>query len=524
MAYTEQRGDKWRVRWKLANGKYSGGVTHDEKTGEPFTSEDEARQYGEDQETLIRLGLRKDPDKLTLGEWAATWYAGLALEPSTMRTYRSLLVGHLLPFWEQRPLHTLRAEEFDPWERSIIRAGYAPRTAQDARRLMINILGDAVPRYIPTNPAARKRGKGRKGVKRVEAYQRAVKVWPSPLETVLIAERAALLAGESDDVFAMFVTKAWTGARWSELLAFGPQSLLPDGMLDIDSKLYELSGFYLGYPKDGSLRAVDLPPFLAALLRDVAGRARACTCSGRAERPPVDGDEVVEWCTGRRRYLFLTAEGAHFGRGWSSATMRAAADGVYPGRDDRRWPRPPRPVLADAAVYGPAPPRGRAQALAGDAWPGRPVRTPWPYAVAGEEFVPPRGRGRPDWPNWPEAERPHLVTWLPIRPGLTPHGFRHGHQTWMDDAAIKKALKVERMGHEDTSMSGRYGHVTEGMREELRSVLQGLWENAIAERFKVWPTSPVPVLDAELARWREGQADKVISQFSPRNSRRALPA
>ncbi|MEV7611319.1 hypothetical protein AB0N61_17675, partial [Microbacterium sp. NPDC089320] len=277
MAYTERRGDRWRVRWKLANGKYSGGVTCDEKTGEPFASEEEARQYGDDQETLIRLGLRKDPDKVTFGEWSSTWYAGLALEPSTMRTYRALLVGHLLPFWAERPLHTLRAEEFDPWERSIVRAGYAPRTAQDARRLMINILGDAVPRYIPTNPAARKRGKGRKGVKRVEAYQRAVKVWPSPLETVLIAERAALLAGDSDDVFAMFVTKAWTGARWSELLAFGPQSLLPDGMLDIDSKLYELSGFYLGYPKDGSLRAVDLPPFLDALLRDVAARAPACT-------------------------------------------------------------------------------------------------------------------------------------------------------------------------------------------------------------------------------------------------------
>ncbi|WP_067171103.1 tyrosine-type recombinase/integrase [Microtetraspora niveoalba] len=523
MAYTEVRNGKIRVRWKQANGKYNGGVSINEKTGEPFQTEDEARQYGEDQETLIRLGLRKDRSKIKFGEWANTWYAGLALEPSTMRTYRSLLSGHLMPVFEERYLDDLEDSEFDPWERSIVRAGYAPRTARDARTLMINILGDAVPRYIDANPAARKRGKGKKGLRRIEAYQRAAKVWPSPGEAVLVAERAALVADDWD-VFLMYVTKAWTGLRWSEILALRPESLLDGDALDVDTKIYELSGFYLGYPKDGSLRVIDVPPFLGLLLRAQAKRARTCTCTGRKGRPPVDGDEDVEWCVGgRRRYLFLTREGAHYGRGWSSATMRPAADGVYPGREDKRWPRPPRPVLADTAVYGPSPARGRAQVLEGAyAWPGRPVHVPWPYAEPGVEFVPPRGRGRPDYASWPEAERPHLVTWLPIRPGLTPHGFRHGHQTWMDDAGIKKALKVERMGHEDTSMSGRYGHVTEGMREQLRDVLQALWENALAERFRLWPTSPVPILDAALAPWREGTARKIVSQISPRNSRRAL--
>src|SRR5262249_25779090 len=39
-----------------------------------------------------------------------------------------------------------------------------------------------------------------------------------------------------------------------------------DDMLDIQWKLYELGGrFYRGRPKDGSIRAADLPPFLAEL-------------------------------------------------------------------------------------------------------------------------------------------------------------------------------------------------------------------------------------------------------------------
>ncbi|WP_113701920.1 hypothetical protein [Nonomuraea lactucae] len=179
-------------------------------------------------------------------------------------------------------------------------------------------------------------------------------------------------------------------------------------------------------------------------------------------------------------------------------------------------------MLADAAVYGPPPERGRRQVLAGEQhWPGRPTLWKWPRALAGEVFVPPVGRGIPDWGSWPLEVRPHLVTWLPLLPGLTPHGLRHGHQTWMDDGGIKKALKVERMGHEDASMQGRYGHPTEGMRVELVELLQRLWEHAVAERFKIYPDSAIPLLDAELAKWREGRAAKVVSQISPTMRKRA---
>ncbi|MFI6706158.1 hypothetical protein ACIBF7_07000 [Nonomuraea sp. NPDC050478] len=182
-------------------------------------------------------------------------------------------------------------------------------------------------------------------------------------------------------------------------------------------------------------------------------------------------------------------------------------------------------MLADIAVYGPTPERGRPRVVEGAyAWPGRPVRVPWPMAVKDEEFVPPRGRGRPDWASWPEEERPHLVSWPPLLPDFTAHWARHGQQTWMDDAGIKRALKVERMGHTDSSMSGRYGHPTEGMREQLVDVEQALWENAVSERYKIWPTSLIPALDAELARWRDGTARQIVSQFSPRNRRRARPA
>jgi integrase len=513
MAYTEIRGGVIRVRWKLATGKYSGGVSVNEETGEPFASEEEALQYGRDQETLIRLKIRQDKERPpTFAEFATAWYAGQALVPSTLAKYRSLLKNHLLHVFGDRPLtvEAFPAHEMDPWEQSIVRAGYEPSTAAGARNLLVNILNDAVPRYLEFNPAVRRRGKGRKGLRRVEAAKAERKVWPNPLEAVLVAERCAILAGH-DDVFLQMVTLAWTGVRWGEVLAIQPDKLLPGQLLDVDQKLYELKGFYLQYPKDGSVRVLDVPPFLWRLLQAQAERARMCPCRGRDERlPPVDGDAVVEWCPGKR-YLFLTPEGAHWQRGnFGGRVMRPAADGRWPERKGTRQ-QSARPVLVDVAQYGPRPDRGRRRV--------RPVSWPWPDAVTGQEFHPPTGRGRPDWLSWPESERPHLASWLAVREGLTPHGLRHGHQTWMDDAGIKKALKVERMGHEDMTMPGLYGHVTAGMRTELVDMLQALWENAIAERFKIWPASPIPALDAELARWREGTASKVVTAIAPRNGR-----
>jgi hypothetical protein len=67
---------------------------------------------------------------------------------------------------------------------------------------------------------------------------------------------------------------------------------------------------------------------------------------------------------------------------------------------------------------------------------------------------------------------------LPIRPGLTPHGLRHGHQTWLDDLAC-----------------GTCSNVTPGMREELRAGLEHFWKVSLMERVRLAERSAVPVLD-----------------------------
>ena len=93
------------------------------------------------------------------------------------------------------------------------------------------------------------------------------------------------------------------------------------------------------------------------------------------------------------------------------------------------------------------------------------------------------------------TDPPPVACWLPLRQGLTPHGLRHGHQTWLDDLGIRYVLQSERMGHEVPGMRGVYAHVTPAMRADLRGGLQGIWEASLAARRQLAVGSAVPVLD-----------------------------
>ena len=98
--------------------------------------------------------------------------------------------------------------------------------------------------------------------------------------------------------------------------------------------------------------------------------------------------------------------------------------------------------------------------------------------------------------------------------GLTPHGLRHGHQTWMDEDRIADVLKSERMGHEVPGMRGVYSHVNDAMRAELTMALQERWAASLRERARLAPRSIVPVLDTLLAA-QPPPPGKIRSQTAP---------
>jgi hypothetical protein len=114
-----------------------------------------------------------------------------------------------------------------------------------------------------------------------------------------------------------------------------------------------------------------------------------------------------------------------------------------------------------------------------------------------------------------------LACWLPVRDGLTPHGLRHSHKTWMAEDGIPEILAEQRLGHDIPGMRGLYAHVSHRMREELTAALQARWEESLRERASIDPHSPVPLLDSLLTPFRL-TLKKTISQIPPR--RQKLPS
>jgi len=514
MAYAEKRGKgprPWRVKYKVPGGEAS-------QSG--FETKAAALNWEHDQEARVRTGAWADPaaGEITVTEWIDRWNAVQDVGLSTAHNREYLIRRFLRPYWGARQLNSLTGEEITVWENNLPAAAQVSRrTARDAGSLLHTILGDAAagrPALIPFNPAVRPRNRGRRTGRALDrSPQRA---WATPLEVLLAAERAALLAGR-DDEFTMLVTIAYTGMRWGETIGLERDLVLPT-LINVEWQLREIRGrFFRIPPKDDSYRStnweplvpVDTPVFLAELLTAQADKNphRLCACAREHG--------------GSGRYMFYSPDGGHYRRSnFARRVFRPACDGRYEAVDGR----PGSLVVVDATT-----------------WPGTPAAS-WPPAMPGKPFTPPSGRGVPrlvstggtghcsscgrtvtlrldgkaiihkitDGPCPGSGQQPSedapLACWLPVKDGLTPHGLRHSHKTWMVEDGIPEILAEQRLGHDVPGMRGLYAHASQRMREELLTALQARWEQSLRERARIHPHSPVPLLDGLLAPFRADPA------------------
>ena len=137
-----------------------------------------------------------------------------------------LIRRFIRPTWGDSELGSLSTEEITKWENELpARTGIGRRPARDARSLLGTILGDAAatkPPLIPYDPAIRPGNRGcRTGRRLARAPQR---VWATPLQALLVAERAALLTGRDEDftTASRSPTPGCAGARRSASTASTP--------------------------------------------------------------------------------------------------------------------------------------------------------------------------------------------------------------------------------------------------------------------------------------------------------------
>jgi integrase len=73
------------------------------------------------------------------------------------------------------------------------------------------------------------------------------------------------------------------------------------------------------------------------------------------------------------------------------------------------------------------------------------------------------------------------VTVSPVKPGLTFHGLRHGHKTWMIADQIPEVAQSRRLGHLlDDKIQETYSHVAAEVEARLLQALEDRWNKAVA--------------------------------------------
>jgi integrase len=528
VGYAEPRGKGksayWRARYKISPGHY--GTLQDEHGSViKYPTRAVAKKAADARESQDAAKPRTAavaPETVTFGRWASIWYSRLDLAPSTMANYERHLVDHLLPAFEAMLLNrppddpdatqaVLDQDAIDAWVKKEAAAGYKPGSVRTWRATLHAVLAAAVdrkPPLITSNPATRRRGTGkRSGRPGSRGPEKAI---TGPLGALLIGERASILSGR-DDEFTGVQVSFWTAMRWAEVVGL-ELPYFREETIRVEQQLYELPEELVQCPpKDGSYRTVDVPPFLSALisghiartspqpcpchgmtcvftahgrargarnlvsLRDVAGAARV---SAATVSNVLNDDARVTAATAARvreaiaelgfaRSAAPAEHAPHWRRsGFGAWIFVPAASGWFPAKA----PQPRRPVP-----------------VSGDPWPGVPVR----------------GRG-----NAARAD----ACWVPIAPGLTEHGLRHGAKTVMVELRTPEILSHQRLGHDLGGIAGVYSHVTASMRAELMDQLSGLWLAALDARLAMCPRSPVKVLDDLL----QARQQEIFSRDSPR--------
>ncbi|MEL3949492.1 hypothetical protein [Streptomyces sp. LNU-CPARS28] len=323
----------WRACYKKPDGS---------KGTEPgFETKRLAEDYGNQQEALMKMYRWVDPERAQtpFGKWAREWMASRAPRGQTVTTRWDRLDTHILPRWDHTPLISITWFDAEAWANSVSLT-HDDSTASQCLTLMSQIMTGAVDAgRILVNPLAGRR-RSRPAAVRERIQQKAIKRaegearWADPERLLRVARRLGPLDGTH------LITTAFAGPRWGEGLALRKDSLgerkEPHGggfftcpVLRVREEVAEYQTrdpatgkkgpMFFGLEPlktDGSLRDVDLPPFLHFLTLAQIARLPDkvawlfCTRSGKwwrnsnfgrqVMRPGCDGREALEKSKGHR--------------------------------------------------------------------------------------------------------------------------------------------------------------------------------------------------------------------------------
>ncbi|MEU8334876.1 tyrosine-type recombinase/integrase [Micromonospora tulbaghiae] len=357
MASIEERAKSIRVVWRL------GGTRDGSRQSVPFTAPDmadarklaaqakqlvEAYQHRITRDEVLRIVLGDDAPKdgdITLAEWVKLWRADREpvnpdvpgaddIQPDTLDGYMHVLRVRVLPYLGHKYLSEITEDALKEWikqlkktrvRRTKANPAGSPISAQSVRAahaVLHMVLGAAVPRFIPANPAARPAGvkKNRIGLPK-----------PPQFEGMFLtgAEVERIYACCDPLIRDLWLVLVSTGLRLGELLVLRVQDVTVEGdEPEIRVRRALKKGGRIGLPKSAkSFRVVSTSSEVAQVL--------AARCKGKRPR------DLIFPCPGRKKTRGAEptwAENNLNRRHWQPAVAAAMRCEEHPP------PLPPKPA------------------------------------------------------------------------------------------------------------------------------------------------------------------------------------
>lgn len=249
MASIRKREDgMWRARYR---------DSADREHARHFERKVDAQAWIDGVTASVVRGDYVDPDRgrLTVGAWAAAWFAGrVHLKEKTLAGYESLLRTRILPAWAKVPLVSVANADVVAWVAGMRACGLSASRTRQSYHLFSSMLDAAVrDRRLATNPAA--------GVD--------LPRMPKSERRYLDHGQVAELAAACGDYELLCLVLAYCGLRYGEAAALRVKRVdLMRRRLEIVESMTTISGrAVFGTPKTGRTRSVPVPAFLADRLK-----------------------------------------------------------------------------------------------------------------------------------------------------------------------------------------------------------------------------------------------------------------
>lgn len=370
MATIEKRGNSYRVCWRLGGARDGARQSASFTAAKPEAALElatrakklaEAHEHRITRDEVVASILEQPaapPDGMvTLAAWVKLWHADRQpvnpdhpgaddIQPDTLDGYMQVLRLRILPYLGHRYLSEIDEEAVKGWVKTLkgtrvrrtkANPGGQPISASSVRAahgILHLVLGAAVPRFIPRNPAAMPAGsrKSRSGLPKAQPYE-GMFLTPSEVDRIHACCDPAI-----QDLWFVLVN---TGLRLGEVLVLRPRDVTVDGDEPEIRVVRALKkGDKIGLPKSTkSRRAVTVSTDVAKVLK--------ARCEGK--RP----SDLLFPCPGKKKGKGVEPtwrENNLYRRHWLPAVAEAMRCDDHPPALPPKPERGPRRKLRDDEV------------------------------------------------------------------------------------------------------------------------------------------------------------------------------